>query len=89
MRERDSLCRLEGDTFAMLITDIDAAIQRVSGDVAAITLPTNLPPWSAYCLWPVNRDGPGRPLVLNQTEAWWLGCWPSCTPTSGLEASAS
>ena len=51
----------------------EAAIQHLSGDLVAVTLPTNLPPWSTYLLWPGNEAGNGTPAVLNQTEAWWIG----------------
>lgn len=51
----------------------EAAITRLAGGLAAITLPANLPPGSALLLWPENADGIGRPALVNQTESWWIG----------------
>jgi hypothetical protein len=51
----------------------DAAIQRISGQHAAITLPLELPTPSLYMVWPKNANGFGTPALLNQTEAWWIG----------------
>jgi hypothetical protein len=50
-----------------------ALIQRLDGLKAAITLPTGLPAWSTYFLWPKNSSGYGYPVGINRTEAWWVG----------------
>lgn len=51
----------------------DAAIQRLDGAKAAITLSEQLPDGSMYLVWPGNADGPGYPVAVNRTEAWWVG----------------
>lgn len=51
----------------------DAAINRQSGDLAALSLPSTLPTWSTYLLWAENAQGPSRPVAINRTEAWWAG----------------
>ncbi|MGE9296968.1 MAG: LamG-like jellyroll fold domain-containing protein [Puniceicoccales bacterium] len=52
----------------------DALIERVDERQAIIVpdvdaIPTN----SMYLIWPANGDGVGRPIAVNQTEAWWVG----------------
>jgi polygalacturonase len=40
---------------------------------ATILLPSSLPPWSMYLIWP-ERDGVGgKAFAVNRTEAWWIG----------------
>jgi len=55
------------------LVQADAAVLRLAGDRAAITLPSNLPTRSLYLVWPRNSAGLGSPAILNNTEAWWLG----------------
>jgi hypothetical protein len=50
-----------------------AKIQRMSGDLATITLPANLPQGSDYLLWAQNSSGISQPVLINDTEAWWIG----------------
>ncbi|MBK3745141.1 glycoside hydrolase family 28 protein [Paraburkholderia aspalathi] len=46
---------------------------RADETAATLLLPTSLPPWSMYLIWP-KRDGVrGKAFALNRTEAWWLG----------------
>ncbi|HZP61570.1 MAG TPA: glycosyl hydrolase family 28-related protein [Opitutaceae bacterium] len=47
-------------------------IQRLDGLKAAVTLPSILPSWSTYFLWPRNSTGYGYPVAINRTESWWL-----------------
>ena len=51
---------------------IEAKIQKLDGDVAAITLPANLPQGSNYLLWAQNSSGYSEPVMINQTETWWV-----------------
>jgi hypothetical protein len=50
-----------------------ASIQQLDGLKAAITLPTGLPVWSTYFVWPKNSSGYGIPVGINRTDAWWVG----------------
>ncbi len=49
----------------------DAAIQRLDGMQAAITLPNTLPANTMYFLWTRNNNGFSEPVGINQTESWW------------------
>ena len=40
---------------------------------AAVNLPSALPPWSTYLIWPVTQGTYGMPVAVNRTEAWWIG----------------
>jgi hypothetical protein len=51
----------------------EAKIQKLSGDVASITLPTSLPQGGTYIVWAQNGTGASRPVLVNETEAWWVG----------------
>ena len=51
---------------------LEAKIQKLDGNVAAITLPTALPQGSDYLLWAQNSSGYSQPVMINQTEAWWV-----------------
>ena len=51
---------------------LEAKIQKLDGNVAAITLPTTLPQGSDYLLWAQNSSGYSQPVMINQTEAWWV-----------------
>lgn len=51
---------------------LEAKIQKLNGNVAAITLPTALPQGSDYLLWAQNSSGYSQPVMINQTEAWWV-----------------
>ena len=51
---------------------LEAKIQKLDGNVAAITLPTALPQGSDYLLWAQNSSGYSEPVMINQTEAWWV-----------------
>lgn len=51
---------------------LEAKIQKLDGNVAAITLPTALPQGSDYLLWAQNSSGYSQPVMLNQTETWWV-----------------
>jgi len=53
--------------------EADGSIQRLDGMQAAITLPSALPTGEMYLLWPRNSNGFGKPVAINQTEAWWIG----------------
>jgi len=53
-------------------TDSCPIIRLDRGDVA-ISLPESLPSDDVYMVWPGNQSGMGRPVVVNQTEAWWIG----------------
>lgn len=46
---------------------------------AAVTLPADLSAWDLYALWPQEGTLQGKPVLLNRTEAWWVGpklLWP-------------
>ena len=46
---------------------------------AAVTLPAGLGAWDLYALWPREGTLQGKPVLLNRTEAWWVGpklLWP-------------
>ena len=74
-----------GDTIALSGEDLASFVvygEGVTNSVApalldgrqcAITFPTNLPPNEIYMMWPSNSYGCGEPVVVNQTEAWWVG----------------
>jgi VCBS repeat-containing protein len=53
---------------------LEAKIQKldIKSQVAGITLPTGLPQGSSYLLWAQNSSGYSQPVMLNQTEAWWV-----------------
>ena len=51
---------------------LEAKIQKLDGNVAAITLPTALPQGSDYLLWAQNSSGYSQPVMINQTEVWWV-----------------
>ncbi len=51
---------------------LEAGIQKLAGNVAAITLPTGLPQGSDYLLWAKNSSGYSQPVMINNTEAWWV-----------------
>ncbi len=51
---------------------LEAKIQKLDSNVAAITLPTALPQGSDYLLWAQNSSGYSQPVMINQTEAWWV-----------------
>lgn len=50
-----------------------ASVQRLEARRGVIGLDETLPPGSMYFVWPGNQQGYGRPVAVNQTEAWWLG----------------
>jgi VCBS repeat-containing protein len=53
---------------------LEAKIQKldIKSQVAGITLPTGLPQGSSYLLWAQNSSGYSQPVMLNQTETWWV-----------------
>ncbi len=55
------------------VVQADADIIALRPDLATISLPSSLPSWRTYVLWPVNATGTGWPVLLNRTELWWLG----------------
>ncbi|NRT56123.1 putative bifunctional diguanylate cyclase/phosphodiesterase [Sphaerotilus uruguayifluvii] len=77
MRERDSLCRLEGDTFAMLITDIDAEAQIAGATrrlIDAFAVPLPVDDWEllasvhvGVAIWP--GDGQDVDTLLQHSGA--------------------
>lgn len=40
---------------------------------ASVVLPTQLPPWSTYLMWPKIGARYGKPIAVNRTDAWWIG----------------
>ncbi|HEU5078469.1 MAG TPA: glycosyl hydrolase family 28-related protein [Opitutaceae bacterium] len=52
---------------------LDAPIQRLDGTKTAFVLDPALPTKTMYLVWPQNHEGYGRPIAINQTEAWWVG----------------
>lgn len=40
---------------------------------ATLALPSTLPAWSMYLVWPERGETKGRAFAVNRTEAWWLG----------------
>jgi hypothetical protein len=51
----------------------DGLIQRLDGRQCAVTLPDTLAENGMYLMWPHNAKGFGKPVAINQTEAWWVG----------------
>ena len=53
---------------------LEAKIQKldIKSQVAGITLPTGLPQGSSYLIWAQNSSGYSQPVMINQTEAWWV-----------------
>lgn len=49
-----------------------ANVKSISGNVASVTLPTNLPSGSEYLLWAKNGNIASTPVAINQTQAWWI-----------------
>ena len=49
--------------------------QNTTDSSAIATLPTSavLPTNSMYMLWASDNNGLGRPVLVNQTETWWVG----------------
>jgi len=70
---KDTRFTVFGQTVAGNGTYLDADIQRLDGDLAAITLDDGLPEWSASMVWPGNNDGYGRAVMVNTADAWWVG----------------
>lgn len=52
---------------------LKSQIQQLENNVIKITLPASLPKGSAYLLWAKNSAGYSQPVMINQTEAWWVG----------------
>lgn len=52
---------------------VDGLVRRLENDKTTITLPDKyyLPENSMYLMWPRNINGYGRPVSINQAEAWW------------------
>ncbi len=40
---------------------------------ATVLLPSTLPPWSMYLIWPQRGLLHGPAVAINRTEAWWIG----------------
>jgi polygalacturonase len=40
---------------------------------ATVLLPSTLPPWSMYFIWPQRGSLQGPAVAINRTEAWWIG----------------
>ncbi|MBX7105755.1 MAG: DUF4082 domain-containing protein [Gemmataceae bacterium] len=60
----------QNNNYAM--TELASAnILRLDGGRAAVTLPENVPGNALAVVWPRNRDGAGRPILINRTDAWW------------------
>jgi hypothetical protein len=70
---QDTQFMVYGQTGASDAIQAPASIQRLDGMKAAITLPSGLPAWSTYFVWPMNSTGYGYPVAINRTDAWWLG----------------
>ena len=51
----------------------EASVQRVDTNKTVFTLPATATQWGMYLVWPGNEDGYGKPIALNQTDAWWVG----------------
>lgn len=51
--------------------------EAANGLAATFLLPSDLPPWSMYLVWPSNAKGVGAPVAINRTEAWWAGPQPA------------
>ena len=53
---------------------LEAQIQKldIKNQAVGITLPTGLPQGSDYLLWAQNSSGYSQPVMINQTEAWWV-----------------
>jgi polygalacturonase len=51
----------------------EASVQRVDTNKTVFTLPASTARWGMYLVWPGNEEGYGRPIALNQTDAWWVG----------------
>jgi polygalacturonase len=45
----------------------------LDGVAAAIVVPASIPAWSTYLLWPKTGEMRGAPVIVNRTEAWWVG----------------
>ncbi len=69
---KDTEFLVHGQTTAGDAVQASALIQRLDGSKAAITLPSVLPAWSTYFIWPKNGAGYGNPITVNRTEIWWL-----------------
>ena len=69
---RDTRFLFFGDTGTGKVL-ADGQILRLDGMQSAITLPEALPDDQMFLLWPRNDNGYGRPVAINQTEAWWVG----------------
>jgi polygalacturonase len=53
------------------IASVDAL--RADDTAATVLLPSSLPPWSMYLIWPERGGTRGKAFAINRTEAWWLG----------------
>ncbi len=67
---KDTRFHVFGQTTSANDVTADGLIQRLDGDLAAVTLDSSLPTWSAYMIWGENAEGVGRPVMINTTEAW-------------------
>lgn len=74
---QDTLFQVYGQTTATNGTLRNAAIQRLNGDGAVVTLDASLPKNSMYLVWAENAAGVSLPFAVNKTEAWWIGPNPA------------
>jgi hypothetical protein len=51
---------------------VDRGVTSADGNVASTIVPTQLPSWSSYIVWPKNGSTYGLPFMLNRTDAWWM-----------------
>jgi polygalacturonase len=54
-------------------TEVDRSANIADATGATVTLPSALPAWSMYLIWPVTQGTYGMPVAVNRTEAWWIG----------------
>ena len=62
-----------GQTNADGPVTIDRPVNTADGTATCVVLPSLLPPWSMYLMWPANGNSYGMPVAVNRTDAWWIG----------------
>ena len=70
---KDTRFSVYGQTTTSDGATLDAEILRLDGNRAAVVLDSSLPGNSAYFVWAANDNGYGYPLMVNQSEGWWVG----------------
>lgn len=65
--------RFYGQTRAGDGVTVERSAHVTDAVAASVVLPTQLPAWSMYLMWPRAGGAYGKPTAVNRTDAWWIG----------------